>query len=305
MRNIFVKELVNEAKKNPNIILITGDLGYRSFETFSSQFPDRFINCGVAENNMVGIGAGLALTGKKVFLYSIIPFLVFRSLEQIRNNICHNNLDVKIIGGGGGFSYGEQGISHNPTEDFAIIKSLPKIKIFSPGTINETKKSIKLLIKDKGPCYVRLGKVPEFDYTIDKDYKIGTGLEIKKGSKVLILSTGNIISEVIRASQELEKKNISTQLVSFPCIKPLDNNFVKKLLKNFQYILTIEEHETSGGFGSSVEEILINIPKKSINFKKIGLNNEIHNEIGTQDYLRKIKKINYKGIVNSVLKLLK
>ena len=305
MRNIFISELVNQAKKNPDIYLITGDLGYRSFEVFSSQFPDRFINCGVAENNMVGIGAGLALTGKKVFLYSIIPFLVFRSLEQIRNNICHNNLDVKIIGGGGGFSYGEQGISHNPTEDFSIMKSLPKIKIFSPGTKDETQKSVKLLIKDNGPCYIRLGKVPEVNYKINRDFKIGSGVDIKKGNKVLILSTGNIISHVIKASSELEKNKISTKVVSFPCFKPINTPYVKKLLKNFKYIITVEEHDISGGFGSSIEEIIVNLNKKSIYFKKIGLKNEIHKEIGNQEYLRKIKKINYKGITNTILKLLK
>ena len=156
MRNIFIKNLLEEAEKNINIYLLTGDLGYRSFEVFSSKFPDRFINCGVAENNMVGISAGLALIGKKVFVYSIAPFLALRSLEQIRNIICHNDLDVKVVGGGGGFSYGEQGISHNPTEDFAVMKSLPKIKVFSPGTENETKKSIKYMFKDSGPCYIRL-----------------------------------------------------------------------------------------------------------------------------------------------------
>ena len=133
MRFIFVKELIKYAKKNKDVYLITSDLGYRAFEDFKSNFPKRFISVGVAENNMIGIAAGLALTGKKVFVYSILPFLVFRSLEQIRNNICHNNLDVTLVGAGGGFSYGPQGISHNTSEDISIIRSLPNINVFNPN----------------------------------------------------------------------------------------------------------------------------------------------------------------------------
>ena len=125
MRNVFINELIKKSKTDKDIYLITADLGFRSFEIFQKEFPERFINVGVAENNMIGVGAGMALQGKKVFVYSILPFLVFRCLEQIRNNICHNNLNVKLIAGGGGFSYSVQGISHNTSEDLSIMRSLP------------------------------------------------------------------------------------------------------------------------------------------------------------------------------------
>ena len=137
MRNIFIEGLIRKAKKNKNIILITGDLGYKYFDKFNDLFPDRFINAGIAENNMVNLASGLALMGKEVYVYSIIPFLTFRSLEQIRNNICNLNLNVKIIGSGGGFSYGQLGYSHHATEDYGILRTLPNITIFTPGSREE------------------------------------------------------------------------------------------------------------------------------------------------------------------------
>ncbi len=305
MRNIFIKKLTEEAKKNKNIYLLTGDLGYNSFEEFASMFPNQFINCGVAENNMVGISSGLALTGKKVFVYSIIPFLIFRSLEQIRNNICHNNLDVKIIGGGGGFSYGEQGISHNPTEDFAVVKSLPNIKIYSPGTSNETEFCIESMIKDQGPSFIRLGKVPEIDFEISNNPLSNKGNVIKEGENVLLLTTGNIISEAFKASKILEDKKIRVKIISFHSIKPLDSQNVIDHIKEFNNVFSIEEHNIIGGFGSSIEEILFENNIHTINFKKIGLNNKVHNEIGNQNYLRNLNNIDSIGIANFVLKNVK
>ena len=139
MRNIFINKLIQASKNDPDIILLTSDLGFNAFEKYRDSFPNQFFNIGVAENNMVGVGSGLALKGKKVFIYSIIPFLIFRCFEQIRNIICHNTLNVKLIGAGGGFSYGNQGISHNPTEDLSILRSLPNLTIFTPGTKRFTK----------------------------------------------------------------------------------------------------------------------------------------------------------------------
>ena len=171
MRNVFNKVLLKKAIKNKDIFLLTADLGYNSFEIFQNQISDRFVNCGVSENNMIGIATGLALRGKKVFVYSIIPFLIHRSFEQIKNNIAVTDLDIKLIGAGGGFSYAEQGVSHNPTEDIAIMNTLPNFKIFSPGTKNEAEVSINYLLENKGPSYIRLTKAPEHDYKL-KNKKI-------------------------------------------------------------------------------------------------------------------------------------
>ena len=206
MRNIFIKKLISEAEKNKNLYLLTGDLGYNAFEPFQDKFPEQFINIGVAENNMVGIGSGLALCGKKVCIYSIIPFLIFRSLEQIRNNICHNNLDVKLVGVGGGFSYGNQGISHNTTEDLAIMRSLPNMLVLSPGSRVESEVAIDAMLEHDGPAFIRLGQAPKKEYLNSRpNYRLGDGLVVKEGVGVSLLSTGNITSDVIKLAEKLIK----------------------------------------------------------------------------------------------------
>jgi len=164
MRFVFVNKLINYSKKNKNVYLITSDLGYRAFEKFAKLFPKRFINVGVSENNMIGIAAGMAASGKKIFVYSILPFVVFRSLEQIRNNIVHNNLDVNIIGAGGGFSYNVQGISHNTSEDISVLRSLPNLSIHNPGSRLEAEFILKSMFKSNRPSFARLGKSPEIDF---------------------------------------------------------------------------------------------------------------------------------------------
>ena len=301
MRNIFVEKLIKRASKNKNIFFLTADLGYNSFEVFQKKFPDRFINVGVAENNMIGIATGLALLKKEVYVYSIVPFLVFRSLEQIRNNICHNNLNIKIMGGGGGFSYGDQGISHNTSEDLSIMNTLPNLKIFTPSSIGETELIIDNMFLNKGPSYMRLGKVPLKNYNFDKKkYKLGEGIVVNKGNDVVILSCGNILGNIYGVIENLEKLKISCKLISFPCIKPLNEKSILKLAGKFNNIIIIEENIKIGGFGTSVKEIFnkFDYLKK---IKHIGLDDKVHNQIGSQKYLRKINKLDEENITKTIV----
>ena len=295
MRFIFVKELIKKARKNKNIYLITSDLGYRAFEDFKKEFPKRFINVGVAENNMIGVATGLALTGKKVFVYSILPFLIFRSLEQIRNNICHNNLDVKLIGAGGSFSYGYQGISHNTSEDISIMKSLPNLKIFNPGSKTEVKIVLSQMFKSKSPCLARLGKAPSIDFYKKKFlFKDKEGIILQKGKDLTVFTSGNILENVYKTVKKLEKEKYKICLISCPVVKPLSKNFIVKNIKT-KKIMSIEENSEINGLGYYISNCLINENKK-INFKNIALKDIVHNKIGTQDYLRDINNL-------SVLKL--
>lgn len=299
MRHIFVKEFIVEVIKNNNIYFLTGDLGYSAFEDIQNLIPSNFINAGVGENNMIGVASGLALSGKKVFVYSIVPFLIFRCFEQIRNYICHNSLDIKLIGGGGGFSYSNQGISHNTSEDIAIMRTLPNMKIYSPSTKNETIRTFKFLFNDTGPAYVRLGKAPDFDYLSDsikcKDS------EISNGKDILIFYTGNIIEEVIKAKNVVENKGFSVKLVSIISIKPIDVEYIKNQLLQFDLVFTIEENSIIGGLGSAISEIIAELDLNEINYKRIGLSDEIHKEIGSQSYLRKIKGLGFENISNIIL----
>lgn len=305
MRFVFVNELIKYSKKNKNTYLITSDLGYRAFEKFAKLFPKRFINVGVSENNMIGIAAGMAANGKKVFVYSILPFVVFRSFEQIRNNIVHNNLDVNIIGAGGGFSYNVQGISHNTSEDITVLRSLPNISIHNPGTRTEAEFIIKSMFKTNKPSFARLGKSPEIDCYKKKINNIKEFI-LTKGSDLTIFTSGNILENVYEAVDNVKKENgYEIKLISIPTLKPVNENFIIKNIIS-SHVLSIEENVDIGGLGSLITNILFKHRKnKKIYFKSLSLEDIIHNKIGSQKYLREINKLDIKNIKKEIIKFLR
>lgn len=304
MRNTFNKKLIEFAKKDKDIYLLTADLGYNSFENFKNLFPKRFINVGVAENNLVGIACGLALRKKKVYVYSILPFLIFKSFEQIRNNICHNNLNIKLIGGGGGFSYSVQGISHNTSEDISVLRSMPNIEIFNPGTIKETEKTMDAISILKSPCFVRLGKAPKVDYSNLNNFDINKPNIFKKGKDLVIFTSGNIIQEVNDSCIELENNKINVKIVSVAKIKPISVLRFKKLINN-NHILVIEEHSDIGGLASIIRDIIVNNELKYLTFNKINLQDIPHKLIGSQEYQRKVNKLDKENIISKIKKIIK
>ena len=303
MRFVFVKELIKYAKKKRNVYLITSDLGYRAFEEFVNLFPKRFINVGVSENNMIGIAAGMAARGKKVFVYSILPFVVFRSLEQIRNNILHNDLDVNIIGAGGGFSYNVQGISHNTSEDISVIRSLPNLSIHNPGSRFEAEFIVKQMFKSKKPSFARLGKAPNKDFYLRKINKINDTI-LTKGNQLTIFTTGNILENVYNSVKILNRKGYKIKLISIPTLKPISENFILNNI-NTKNVLTIEENVSIGGLGSLIADIILKSKKnRKINFNSLSLEDIIHNKIGSQEYLRKINKLDSESIIKTITKFL-
>ncbi len=300
MRFVFVEELMKFAKKNKNVYLVTSDLGYRAFEKFAEKYPERFLNVGVSENNMIGVAAGMAMNGKKVFVYSILPFVLFRSLEQIRNNIIHNNLDVKIIGAGGGFSYNIQGISHNTSEDMSISRSLPNLTIYNPGSKIEAKLIFNLMFKSKKPCFAKLGKAPELNLN-KKNIKINDNAFIlTSGKDLTIFSTGNILEIVFNAVKKLKLSGINIKLISLPILKPINDYFILKQSSS-KKIMSIEENIEIGGLGSILTNIYFKHKfNKKINFKSICLEDKIHNKIGSQSYLRKINGLDESNIIRKI-----
>ena len=202
MRNDFINLLIEEARKNKRIYLLNGDLGYSVLEPFKKEFPDRYINVGISEQNMMGIAAGLAMEGKKVFVYSIVNFLTFRCLEQIRNDVCYHNLDVNLISIGSGFSYGSQGYTHHGIEDISLMNSLPNMNLYSPSNISELKFISKFIFNKNKPKYIRLPrKVTDF-----KSEKVSGFYNLNKESNINIISYGEVISECIKAVKKLKKK---------------------------------------------------------------------------------------------------
>ena len=303
MRFVFVKELIKYTKKNRNVYLITSDLGYRAFEEFAKLFPKKFINVGVSENNMIGIAAGMAVNGKKVFVYSILPFVVFRSLEQIRNNILHNDLDVNIIGAGGGFSYNVQGISHNTSEDISVLRSLPNLSIHNPGSRFEAEFIVKQMFKSKKPSFARLGKAPNKDFYLRKINKINDTI-LTKGNQLTIFTTGNILENVYNSVRTLNRNGYKIKLISIPTLKPISENFILNNI-NTKNVLTIEENVSIGGLGSLIADIILKSKKKrKINFNSLSLDDIIHNKIGSQEYLRKINKLDRESITRTIIRFL-
>jgi len=302
MRKAFINKLLELAEENENIFLLCGDLGFSILEKFKDKFPKRFLNMGVAEQNMIGVAAGLALSGKTVFVYSIIPFLTMRCFEQIRNDLCYQNLNVKLIGVGEGLSYGSAGATHHSLCDIAIMRALPNMKIFVPGDHFETERVAEIAVSSQGPAYIRLGKSHEPEiYLEPPHFNISEGIVLRNGDDITIFTMGNMLYNSKLAVDKLSERNIDARLISMPTIKPFDKNIISKAAKETKAIFTIEEHSLIGGLGSIVAEVLAESEDKIL-FKKIALPDKFCNEIGSQEYLREKKGLSVTKIVDYILK---
>lgn len=259
MRNAFISEILKIAAVDAGIWLITGDLGYGVLEPFAKQFPERFLNAGVAEQNMTGIAAGLALDGRTVLTYSIANFPTFRCLEQIRNDICYHNGNVKIISVGAGVAYGLHGYTHFGIEDLAVMRCLPNMKILSPADPAEARRAAHLATSEKGPVYVRIGKNGEPAlHKSDTDFGFGSSLELHPFTfgGVAILATGSIAFHASKATEILKTAGVDAACFSLPSLLPFDESLLRRLADEARLIVTVEEHGAIGGLGSMVAERL-------------------------------------------------
>ncbi|MDA2935684.1 transketolase [Patescibacteria group bacterium AH-259-L05] len=303
MRNAFIKTLTEVAEKNKNIFFITGDLGYSVIEDFQAQFPNQFLNAGVAEQNMTGIAAGLASTGKTVFTYSIGNFPTLRCLEQIRSDVCYHNHNVKIVAVGGGFHYGALASTHHPTEDLAILRSLPNMTVIAPNDPIEASLATKAVIKKRGPCYLRLSMSKRIHQT-PPDFKIGKAITVREGNDISMITTGGMLEPAIEAAEFLSKENINVEVISMHTIKPIDKETILKTAQKTNAVVTIEEHTILGGLGGAVAEILMENMSKRIIFQRIGVNDTFAKKIGSRDFLRKEYGLTPETIVERVKSLL-
>ena len=305
MRDTFVRTLIEEAKKDPRIILITGDLGFGVLKPYWEQLPNQFINAGIAEQNMTSVAAGMALEGKIVFTYSIGNFPTLRCLEQIRNDCTYHAANVKIVCVGGGFVYGSLGMSHHATEDIAVMRSLPDMTVVCPGDLVEAAEATKALVNYPGTCYLRLGRGGEKRIHEQlNDFQIGKAIKIHDGSKVAIFSTGAIFEEIKEAEELLAGHDIHPAVYTFPTVKPIDKAVIEECADKFDLIATVEEHNLSGGFGSAVAEVMATGNYKA-RLTMVGLNDLYSVKVGSQKYLRAEYGIDAKGIADKILKELK
>ena len=301
MRDTFVKTLLEIAKKDKNVYIITGDLGFGVLKPFWEELPDQIINAGIAEQNMTSIAAGLALQGKIVYTYSIGNFPTLRCIEQIRNDCAYHNANVKVVCVGGGFVYGSLGMSHHATEDIAMMRALPDVTVVAPGDLVEAACATRAIYETPGTCYLRLGRGGEkqIHEKID-NFEIGKAIKIRDGKKVAVFSTGAIFDEVDEACKELEKEGIAPEVYTFPTVKPIDKKTVLECASRFNTIITVEEHNLSGGFGSAIAEVLAEEQTASAKLVRIGLDDRYSCIVGSQKYLRKQYSIDAETIIEKV-----
>lgn len=254
MRTAFIETLCELAEQDERIWLLTGDLGYSVLERFAQRFPDRFVNVGVAEQNMTGVAAGLALCGKIVFTYSIANFPTMRCLEQIRNDVCYHNLNVKIVAVGGGLAYGSAGYTHHAVEDLAVMRAMPNMTVLAPGDPVETRLATRAVVDWPGPCYLRLGKAGEpVVHRCEPAFAIGRAIPICNGRDVTVITTGGVLHAAVRAVEALRADGVQAGVLSLPTVKPLDEAAVLSVARA---LVVVEEHSPIGGLGAAVAEVL-------------------------------------------------
>ncbi|MBB3187208.1 transketolase family protein [Microbacter margulisiae] len=291
MRTAFINQLIEEATHNEKIFLLVGDLGFSVIEPFAERFPERYLNVGIAEQNMAGIAAGLAMEGYCVFIYSIGNFPTLRCMEQIRYDICYHNLNVKIVAVGGGYAYGPLGTSHHATEEIGMLRTIPNLVVCAPGDPFEAKAITTFCCNYQGPCYIRIGKAgePLVHKGPIEHLQLGEILKIQEGeNKVAVLSTGAMLKYVV---DFVKDNNIKASVYSFPFAKPIDIEVLAAICKTHQKIITIEEHQKAAGFGSVVLESINDlIEAGSLStfpfIKRIGIQDCFASVAGSQGYLR-------------------
>lgn len=305
MRNHAVAEIYDLAKEDSRIFLMTGDLGFGVLDDFQRDFPDRFINAGISEQNMTAVAAGMALEGNIVYTYSIGNFPGMRCLEQIRNDVCYHNANVKIIVVGGGFAYGQLGMSHHATEDIAIMRALPNMHVFSPADPAEAVEVIKYVNNIEGPCYVRLGKgnEPELHPEI-KEYDLKNVLKLFQGERIAIVATGSILGEAQKAVQILQQDNCFIGLYNIIMIKPLDVESIRQIASSYDVVLSLEEHTILGGLGGALAEVFAGMKGHHAQLIRLGLRDEYTTVVGDQDFLRKYYSLSSESIIHIIKEMM-
>ncbi|MBI3576833.1 hypothetical protein HY086_02205 [Candidatus Gottesmanbacteria bacterium] len=304
MRIAFVNTLREMARRDKRIMLLTGDLGYSVFEEFIEEFPKQFLNMGVSEQNMAGVAAGLSMEGKTPLIFSIIPFATMRNFEQIRNDICYQNLNVKIVGVGAGFSYGPYGHTHHGLEDIGILRTLPNLTILTPGDPIEVHLATRAMMELEGPTYLRLGKAGEPNvHKTTPSFTVGKGIVVREGGDLSLLAMSTLLFRATEVLEELGRKGITTRLVSMHTIKPIDVDLIIDCVKKNKAIFTLEEHSIIGGLGSAVAEVLAEYGKPVI-FKRLGVPDRFTKAIGNQEYMRAANGLSADQITKQILDII-
>ncbi|WP_286188610.1 transketolase C-terminal domain-containing protein [Synechococcus sp. A15-24] len=286
------------AQEMDDVCLLSGDIGNRMFDRYKEVAPKRFINCGIAEANMMSMAAGMGLSGLRPVVYTITPFTTTRCLEQIRTGVAYHEAPVVIVGTGSGLSYAELGVTHHSLEDIAILRSIPNIRICAPTDSLELTAQLRQAIYERKPTYIRIGKKGEPNL-LDNTMKLGIGKAhlLKPGKEFLLLGIGPIVNEALIAREKLKHEGVIMGVASMGSIKPLDVEFLKRCIsEGYTKWITLEEHNKIGGLGSSLIEWLSHKEIDKVKLKQVGIDDHFIHQLGNQEYAREAEGLNWKGI---------
>lgn len=303
MRDTFTRCLEAYAQDYPNLVLVSGDLGFGVLFPYMKKFPDRFINAGISEQAMMSMAAGMALEGKTVVVYSIGNFPTLRCLEQIRNCCAYHEANVKIVCVGAGFVYGTLGMTHHATEDMSALRLLPGVKVYAPADAIETEAVMTPFLSEPGVAYLRIGRGGERHCHAEGSlagYRSGRAVEQFAGTDAYILTAGNILPSAIDAAELLKERGLSVGVASFPTVKPLDEPYLARVAAAVPVIYTLEEHTVVGGFGGAVCECVSALRGPRARVVRLGLNDTYCAVVGNQAYLEERFGLDGPGVARRV-----
>lgn len=305
MRNAFANEVTQLAEADSRIVLLSGDIGNRLFDKLRSQSPQQFFNCGVAEQNMMGVAAGMGLSGLRPIVYTIAPFTTVRCLEQIKVGLAYHQSPVVFVGTGSGLSYASLGPTHHSLEDFAILRAIPNLQIFAPWDARSLGGCLQLALRHNGPSYIRIGKKGEPNLTGSHLVPgLGEGLTLRSGRDVCILSIGTISGEAFQAANALLKEGVQSELVLLHTVKPWPKALMLRLLERFQNFVVVEEHARIGGFGEAFLSFAATHSTKK-NIVTLGTTDKFMSEVGSQSFARRYFDIDSRAIVGAAKSLIR
>ena len=305
MRNAFADEITKLSQSDPRVVLMSSDIGNRLFDRYKEAVPGRFFNCGIAEANMMGIAAGMAMSGYRPVVYTITPFTTTRCLEQIRVDVCYHEAPVIIVGMGAGLSYAQLGPTHHSCEDIALLRVLPNMTVFCPADSVELRLGLRAALEQDRPVYIRIGKKGEpVLHDGEPPFELGKALTLRDGADVCLIGTGTIMPVLLAAASDLDAAGISARVENFHTVKPLDSHRLRQLFERFPLIAIAEEHSKIGGLYGAIAEwwaAQADCPGRLINF---GVEDLFMHEVGTQDYAREkfgLTAGNVAGTVSEIL----
>lgn len=301
MRDAFAHEMTMLARERNDVTLLSGDIGNRMFDEFKRVAPDRFLNCGIAEGNMMSTAAGMALSGLRPVVYTIAPFTTTRCLEQIRVGVAYHKAPVVIVGTGSGLSYAELGPTHHSLEDIAILRTLPGLNVVAPADSAELVAQLREALNSQDSTYIRIGKKGEpLLHKRSARLGIGSGNLLRNGNDMLILGIGPILGEALEAAEEVATEGVSIAVASLGGVKPLDTEFLRNMAELCPNWLSLEEHGIIGGLGSALLEWLSEENAQHVRLSRLGVPDTFINELGNQSYVRNRLGLDAAGIAKTL-----